>query len=351
MARSPNDEEIPTHIQSYWHVYRRRLVSSQAFHEYWEKMPQWKDYAQVTRQHEMRFTRRFEQLGFTWSTYIDPEKYAGYSPYPLLYMPMELIRDSRCPIFKRRCLFVDYSVYQDQTAGQPALELFDYLRDHTTYDTDLIWDTLLRSYNVADLQRTMHLDYTLPKDALLPPARRTGQGHPSDITGLRSPPPSSSTSISWISCPRPSAISPPDPRRNDLYITSTKDKIDQIRRYVADNGFAHPRRIFPSRIAAVTCRRALRRGIALNITSGKYEVVGFAHDKKSTQVTASGPPWHGITGICFSNCWRTRSAPRITCAISRPVRREPAARAGLPDSAVPCAVLRAHAAGRLGSRL
>ena len=27
----------------------RSLVSSQAFHEYWENMPLWKDYAEVTR--------------------------------------------------------------------------------------------------------------------------------------------------------------------------------------------------------------------------------------------------------------------------------------------------------------
>ena len=40
-----NDEKIPTHLQAYWHAYRRSLVSSQAFHEYWENMPLWKDYA------------------------------------------------------------------------------------------------------------------------------------------------------------------------------------------------------------------------------------------------------------------------------------------------------------------
>lgn len=31
-----NGEKIPTHLQAYWHAYRRDMVSSQAFHEYWE---------------------------------------------------------------------------------------------------------------------------------------------------------------------------------------------------------------------------------------------------------------------------------------------------------------------------
>lgn len=292
-----NDEEIPTHIQSYWHAYRRRLVSSQAFHDYWEKMPRWKNYAQVTRQHEMRFTGRFEQLGFTWSTYIDPEKYAGYSAYPLLYMPMQLIRDSRCPIFKRRCFFVDYSVYQDQTAGQPALELFDYLRDHTTYDTDLIWDTLLRSYNVADLQRTMHLSYTLPKDALLPPARQDRQGRSSDITD-RAP----SAFVFHIYfmdlLPETFRYLASIPVGTDLYITSTADKIDQIRQFAADNGFAHPVTYIPveNRGRDVSALFVAARPA---ITSGKYEVVGFAHDKKSTQVTDSGHHGTESQGFAF----------------------------------------------------
>ena len=55
-------EQIPTHLQAYWHAYRRSLVSSPAFHEYWETMPLWKDYAEVTRKHEMTFTKHFTDL-------------------------------------------------------------------------------------------------------------------------------------------------------------------------------------------------------------------------------------------------------------------------------------------------
>ena len=87
-------------------------------------MPLWKDYAEVTRKHEMTFTKHFTDLGFTWASYIDWRKYQGYSSYPLLYMPMQIVRDDRCPIFKRRSFFVDYSAYFDQTAGQPALDLY-----------------------------------------------------------------------------------------------------------------------------------------------------------------------------------------------------------------------------------
>lgn len=74
-----------------------------------------RDYAEVTREHEMKFTARFEGLGFTWDSYIDPGKFAALTPYPMLYAPMELLRDTPCPVFKRRSFFLDFDFYFDQT--------------------------------------------------------------------------------------------------------------------------------------------------------------------------------------------------------------------------------------------
>ena len=137
-------EEIPTHLQSYWHAYRKSLITSKAFQRYWETMPVYEDYAEATRKHEMTFTKRFADLGFTWASYIDYDKYRSRSTYPMLYDPVSLIRDDRCPVFKKRSFFVEYQYYFNQTAGQPGMELLEYLCRHTDYDTDLIWDAYCR---------------------------------------------------------------------------------------------------------------------------------------------------------------------------------------------------------------
>ena len=50
----------------------------------------------------------------------------------------------------------------DQTAGQPALDLYDFLKDETDYDVDLIWDAILPNYNIDDIRKALHLDYVLP---------------------------------------------------------------------------------------------------------------------------------------------------------------------------------------------
>lgn len=278
-------EQIPTHLQAYWHAYRRSLVSSPAFHEYWETMPLWKDYAEVTRKHEMTFTKHFTDLGFTWASYIDWRKYQGYSSYPLLYMPMQIVRDDRCPIFKRRSFFVDYSAYFDQTAGQPALDLYEYLRDHTDYDVDMIWDAILPSYNIDDIRKAMHLDYVLPSQAINPQTHDRPRSafiyHVYFMDLLED------------TCHYIASL----PEETDLYITSTEDKIPQIREYMQQHGISHQATFIPviNRGRDVS---ALLVGACPVVLSGKYDVIGFAHDKKSSQNQENGH--HGTESQGFA---------------------------------------------------
>lgn len=278
-------EQIPTHLQAYWHAYRRSLVSSPAFHEYWETMPLWKDYAEVTRKHEMTFTKHFTDLGFTWASYIDWRKYQGYSSYPLLYMPMQIVRDDRCPIFKRRSFFVDYSAYFDQTAGQPALDLYEYLRDHTDYDVDMIWDAILPSYNIDDIRKAMHLDYVLPSQAIDPQTHDRPRSafiyHVYFMDLLED------------TCHYIASL----PEETDLYITSTEDKIPQIREYMQQHGISHQATFIPviNRGRDVS---ALLVAACPVVLSGKYDVIGFAHDKKSSQNQENGH--HGTESQGFA---------------------------------------------------
>lgn len=278
-------EQIPTHLQAYWHAYRRSLVSSPAFHEYWETMPLWKDYAEVTRKHEMTFTKHFTDLGFTWASYIDWRKYQGYSSYPLLYMPMQIVRDDRCPIFKRRSFFVDYSAYFDRTAGQPALDLYEYLRDHTDYDVDMIWDAILPSYNIDDIRKAMHLDYVLPSQAINPQTHDRPRSafiyHVYFMDLLED------------TCHYIASL----PEETDLYITSTEDKIPQIREYMQQHGISHQATFIPviNRGRDVS---ALLVAACPVVLSGKYDVIGFAHDKKSSQNQENGH--HGTESQGFA---------------------------------------------------
>lgn len=268
-------EEIPTHLQSYWHVYRKSLVSSPDFQRYWETMPVYEDYAAATRNHEMTFTKRFADLGFKWASYIDYEKYKPQSAYPMLYDPVSLIRNDRCPVFKKRSFFVEYQYYFNQTAGQPGLELLEYLRNHTDYDTDLIWDAVLPSYNIADIAKATHLNYVLPYDTRNQrnnDALRSAFIYHVYFLDLLD------KTLSYLKNL---------PEDTDLYITTNQSKIEAIQAAMAAQGFHHPVTFIPVQNRGRDVS-ALLVGANDVVLGGKYDIVGFAHDKKSGQNQENG---------------------------------------------------------------
>ncbi|WP_034284455.1 rhamnan synthesis F family protein [Schaalia suimastitidis] len=155
-------EEVPWHIQSHFHVYRRSLVSSKEFQAYWDSVPIIKDYADSVAKHEKPFTQRFTDLGFVCDVYVDTRDLENITSHPIIFAPTKLIAERRCPIFKRRSFFHDYEDVLDQAIGNAALDLYEYLRDHTTYDTGMIWENLLRTVELTDLVKNLQLTYVLP---------------------------------------------------------------------------------------------------------------------------------------------------------------------------------------------
>lgn len=281
-----NGQFIPTHLQAYWHAYRRSLVASRDFQEYWQNLPTWKSYADVTHKHEIPFTSYFAQRGYSWSAYIDQKQYADVSSYPLLYAPMQLIRDNRCPVFKRRSFFVDYSTYFDQTAGQPAIDLYEYLRDHTTYDTDLIWDAILPNYNIEDIRKAMHLTYVLPGETVNPVAEPLPRSafifhiYFMDLLG---------ETIRYLAN---------IPDSTDIYITTTEGKIEQIDQYLKSRGLTRAIHYLPVKNRGRDVS-ALLVGAAKVVLDGGYDVVGFAHDKKSSQNQQTGHHGSETQGFAY----------------------------------------------------
>ncbi|MBM6699813.1 rhamnan synthesis F family protein [Bifidobacterium pullorum subsp. saeculare] len=153
---------LPEHIQSHFHAYRRSLVTSKAFQDYWDNMPPIESYYDSVGLHESLFTKRFADQGFAWDVYVDTSDLEGFTYGPITFAAKQLVAEKRCPIFKRRSFFHDYADTLDQSVGNAALDLYEYLHDHTDYDTDLIWQNALRTMNMADLVKNLHLDFVLP---------------------------------------------------------------------------------------------------------------------------------------------------------------------------------------------
>ncbi len=152
---------IPDHIQSHYIAIRKPLINSKEFREYWNKMPMINGYLESIGKHESKFTKYFEKLGYSWEVYVDSDDYKDISNQPVVGMAKKMIVEKKCPIFKRRSFMQDYTVVLNESCGQEAVELFEYLDKHTDYDVNLIWDNILRVENQADIKRNLQLNYIL----------------------------------------------------------------------------------------------------------------------------------------------------------------------------------------------
>ena len=154
---------IPRHIQSSFIAVRNNFLMSNDFKSYWDQMPEVHDYADAICLHEAIFTEDFTRRGYKSAVYVKTEDLKSFSDYPLMLYPKELIKNRRCPIFKRKTFYNLYEEFLDISCGQTGLELYEYLRDETNYNLDMVWDNLLRTANMSDIKERMQLNYVLPQ--------------------------------------------------------------------------------------------------------------------------------------------------------------------------------------------
>lgn len=159
---------LPEHIQSFFMVYRNKFLKSNELKDYWDNLPQLSTYEEAIGKYETFFTKHFADMGFRWDIYIKTPYDGNFSDYYLLKAPRRAIEKDLCPVFKRRSFFHDQDDFLFQTMGEQSLELFNYLRDNTDYDTDMILENLIRTCHQSDFVRTLGLYYVLPEEYLIP---------------------------------------------------------------------------------------------------------------------------------------------------------------------------------------
>jgi rhamnosyltransferase len=122
--------------------------------------------------HEFLFTKYFEDRGFAGGKFVAERDLYETTDYPLILMAKELVSRRKCPVFKKKS-FTHFDEFCAVSAAGETKALYEYVRDHTDYDVDMIWRNVLRVGNLAEIKNAFHLNYTLPKGrAVRGPARR-----------------------------------------------------------------------------------------------------------------------------------------------------------------------------------
>lgn len=260
---------IPMHISSSFMAFRTSIIQSTAFQKYWDEMPMIHDYAEAVCYHEAIFTKDFTQLGFKSDTYVDTDDLAEYHPYPQMMYALELVKNRKCPVFKRKLFYNQYEEFIESGCGQQADEFYTYLREHTSYNVNLIWDTLLRTANMSDIKERMQLNYVLPNKVILSQKSK----HTKVALFIHIYYPDEATKIL--------AYAQSMPITADVYITSdTEQKLSRLREIFAD---LEPRSL-SFLLVTNRGRDVSALLIGLKTIAVDYDLICFVHDKKTQYI-------------------------------------------------------------------
>ena len=166
---------IPEHIQSSFLVIRGDMLKGKDFRDVWTNLPKIHSYAEAIGFFEVIFTKEFKEKGYKADTYINTDDLEGYTRYPLMMMSYELVKNRRCPVMKQKSFSQNYYDILTDTVGNTTIDTFEYIRDNCDYDVNLIWDNILRLYNMADIKNLMHFNYVLSQDYSYKPGVAKGK--------------------------------------------------------------------------------------------------------------------------------------------------------------------------------
>lgn len=152
------DGYIPVHIQSHFIAVRNKMLNSEEYYLYWKNRPMITRYEEAVGLHEAIFTGRFADLGYKWDVYVNTWDLMDKTFYPLFNMPVELIRERNCPIFKRKLFIQEYGDAIQENAFEKAGELRNYLINDTEYDFSMIEKHLMRTSALSKYSNCTNLN-------------------------------------------------------------------------------------------------------------------------------------------------------------------------------------------------
>ncbi len=278
---------LPEHIQSHFIAVRKKMLTSKQFKEYWEKMPMINNYNESIAFHESKFTYTFENLGYKWDVYVKSKDLDDFTNCPILYCPTKIIKERKCPIFKRRSFFHDYTDVLYNTCGEHSRELMEYLSLNTDYDVNMIWENILRCYDMSSIKDVLQLNFVLPTKGYIGDLESKNKPKVALIFHAYFPDLIDETEKSINSMPKYA----------DVYITTdTIEKKKLFEEKFKNNKF--------NKLEVLQIENRGRDVSALLVASKDfvmdYDYVCFAHDKKVNQIPI-GSIGNSFAYNCFIN--------------------------------------------------
>lgn len=150
MTSHPPRGDIKEHVQSYFLVIRNKLIRDERFINFWEEIGAINTFNKAVANFEVKFTSYFQSIGYKWDTYVDFSDYVdngnSIGNYNKNYYDSnDSIKYHNNPFLKKKDFGVKFF------ACSQLLDSMRYIKDNYNYNTDFIWETVLRRFSVEEL--------------------------------------------------------------------------------------------------------------------------------------------------------------------------------------------------------
>jgi len=272
----------PRYLQTYFLVFGKRMLLDPAFLSFWENLPEFRHFDEVSERFSAVLTRHFADLGYAWAACCDTadlETDREHAVDPHTFHLFEMIAHRRFPVIKRRSFLVSREHYLRWGNGHQLRDALNDVHNLGTYDLNLIFAHLLRKYGAGLLGDCLGLNVILPSGD--PPHSPAPAGRPMLVVAHLSDP------TLFPFCSRYLKNVPPE--ADVIVTTDTPEKRNQLERLLA----GEPGRRLTVRQVDPRGRHwsALLSGCRDRLTD--YAYLGFVHDGPTLhhRETAVGAPF------------------------------------------------------------
>ncbi len=164
ITKHQKTKNIKEHIQSYFFVARKNLFLNPIFRLYFENLRKIKNKKEAIKHLEINFTEYFQNKGFKWGVFVDDDilNYGvkNYHQY-LSYLAVEKFR---CPVIKKTIFAKRYDLAQKEGQTDETYKLFEFIKNNTNYDINLILPDILKIYSMDEIKEYLHLNFILSNE-------------------------------------------------------------------------------------------------------------------------------------------------------------------------------------------
>ncbi|MFU0841434.1 MAG: hypothetical protein ACFWTZ_02240 [Burkholderia sp.] len=149
---------FPEHLQSYFLVFKNRILKSRAFYSYWLSLQEPCNFPDAINK-ETHLTKYFSDQGFSYDSYIDNKKFKYYNNVSI-FQPVDLLRQG-FPLLKKKVFAENFYFLLKVSNANQAVDAISFLKNNYRNFYKEIKEDLINTRKNTDLIQRFRLVYPI----------------------------------------------------------------------------------------------------------------------------------------------------------------------------------------------